>query len=246
MHFPDTPTLTREETNNLLKKTLNGDDEARERLIACNYKLVMTIVKKYAKVNTDYDEFFSDGIVGLIKAIDSFDINKIGEIAFSSYATICIRNEILMDIRTKNKKSNDVASFNDVVGHAKHSGEEMYLEETLTAEEPSLISCLIKEEYYKKLYVALSKLSEREQIVIKKRYGLTSWEDIKNLDIFSDSFGNQSAIIKDKEIAQILHTGRSNICKLHTHALGQLKEQLNNLGISIDKSGFWFCIIFFI
>ena len=244
MHFPEMPTLSREETDALLKKSLNGDDQARERLIACNYKLVMKIVKKYAQANTDYDDFFSDGIIGLIKAIDSFDLSKVGQIAFSSYASICIRNEILMDIRTKNKKANDVASFNDVVGHAKHSGVEMHLEETLETEEPSLISCLIKEEYFKKLYIALSNLPEREQIVIKKRYGLTSWEDIKNLDIFSDTFGNHFSSAKDKEIAQILHTGRSNVCKLHNQALIQLKEQLNDMGISFDKSGFWFWMIY--
>lgn len=235
MRFPDTPTLTREETNELLLKTLNGDDEARERLIECNYKLVMSIVKRYASQTIDYDDFFSDGVYGLIKAIDTFDIAQVGNIAFSTYATICIKNEILMDIRTRHKKSNDVVSFQEVVACAKDNNDTMTLGEILPSKEPSLISSMIKEENYRKLYIALENLPEREQILLKHKYGLTSWEDLKNLDKFSESFGNPYLGLKDKEIAKIIHTGRCNVSRLHSQALDNLKEELFLLGIDEEE-----------
>lgn len=232
MRFPEYPTLSREEMNDLLIKSHNGDDLAREKLIEYNLKLVMKIVKKYAKKETDYDDFFSDGVYGLIKAIDTFDISKIGSVAFSTYSTICIKNEILMEIRTNNRNVNNLASFQDVIATSKSNDDVKTLEEILPTEEPSLISCIIKEENYKKLYKALENLPEREQTLIKQKYGLTSWEDIKDLDKFSESFGNPYAGLKDKEVAKIIHTGRCNTSILHRHALDSLYNELSSLGIS--------------
>ena len=69
-------------------------------------------------------------------------------------------------------------------------------------------------------------------LALKQKYGLTSWEDIKDLDKFSESFGNPYAGLKDKEVAKIIHTGRCNTSILHKHALNSLYNELSSLGIS--------------
>ena len=94
--------LTDEESEKLFKmlKT-NKKDEAREKLITHNLRLIAHIVKKYDNCGVLKDDLISVGTIGLIKAIDTFDIEKSNKI--SSYLSRCIENEILMYIRSNKK-----------------------------------------------------------------------------------------------------------------------------------------------
>ncbi len=89
--------LTAQEEYEYFKAFRNGDEEARKILIERNLRLVAHIVKKYATGEKDTDDLISIGVIGLIKAIDTFDIDK--GIHLATYASRCIDNAILTDVR---------------------------------------------------------------------------------------------------------------------------------------------------
>lgn len=85
-----------------VKKLAAGDDDARDKLIEHNLRLVAHIAKKYTTRGRDADDLISIGTIGLIKAVGSFDANK-GR-TLSAFAARCIENEILMSVRAEKKK----------------------------------------------------------------------------------------------------------------------------------------------
>lgn len=97
--FP-TPLSSKEE-HKYLKLMKEGDAEARNKLIEHNLRLVAHIIKKYYSSTNDQDDLVSIGTIGLIKAIDTFDMDK--GIRLSSYAARCIENEVLMYFRSAKK-----------------------------------------------------------------------------------------------------------------------------------------------
>lgn len=103
--------FTQEEQMEYFKRYKNGDLEARNLLITHNIKLVMSIVmSKYKYSGYDLEDLVSIGMIGLIKAVDTFDINKL--YYFSTYAARCINNEILMSLRNKR---NDTTSLYETI-----------------------------------------------------------------------------------------------------------------------------------
>lgn len=93
--------LTEDKEKEYLLKSKNGDIKARNILVEHNLRLVAHIIKKYYAVNVDQDDLVSIGTIGLIKAINTFDMDK--NIKLSSYASRCIENEILMHFRNLKK-----------------------------------------------------------------------------------------------------------------------------------------------
>ena len=78
------PTLSNEEKNELLIKIKNGDNEAREEFIKGNLRLVLSVVQRFGGRGENADDLFQIGCVGLIKAIDNFNVNL--NVQFSTYA----------------------------------------------------------------------------------------------------------------------------------------------------------------
>lgn len=97
--FP--PPLSAEREAELLEKSRNGDDDARNELIEHNLRLVAHIVKKYYNTGADQDDMISIGTIGLIKAVSTFNTDK--GIHLATYASRCIENEILMFFRNQKK-----------------------------------------------------------------------------------------------------------------------------------------------
>ena len=102
--FP--PPLSAEREAELLEKSRNGDDDARNELIEHNLRLVAHIVKKYYNTGADQDDMISIGTIGLIKAVSTFNADK--GIHLATYASRCIENEILMFFRNQKKTAQDV------------------------------------------------------------------------------------------------------------------------------------------
>lgn len=92
--------LTSSQTEELFKKYKNGDNHAKELLINGNLKLVLSILKKYVSRYSDLDDLFQIGVIGLIKAIDNFDITL--GLKLSTYAIPMISGEIRRYLRDKN------------------------------------------------------------------------------------------------------------------------------------------------
>ena len=111
-----TPLSEKEEEYYISKLNDKDNTVARNKLIEHNLRLVMHIAKKYAGDNEKEDDLFSIGTIGLIKAIDSYSIEK--EVKLATYAARCIDNEILMHIRT-NKKNYQVLSLSETISQDK-------------------------------------------------------------------------------------------------------------------------------
>ncbi|MBZ9608071.1 RNA polymerase sporulation sigma factor SigK [Clostridium estertheticum] len=200
--------LSEEEEKSYLKKLKDGELLAKGVLVERNLRLVAHIVKKYSYPGKDVDDLISIGTVGLIKAIDSFDIGKGTRLA--TYAARCIENEILMLIRN-NKKTKGEVYLQDPIGIDKE-GNEISLMDVLSSDEDSIIDIVESKIQIKKLYNKINvALMDREKTIIQMRYGL--------LD------GNPRT---QREIALILGISRSYVSRIEKRALKKLNKELNS------------------
>ena len=118
--------LAKDETFKLIKEANEGSQESRDKLITHNIRLVLyEINNRFRNIDYDKNDLASVGIIGLIKAISTFDITK--EVAFSTYAMRVVDNEILMFLR-KNKKYRKVDSL-DSAFYIGNDGKELKLED---------------------------------------------------------------------------------------------------------------------
>lgn len=151
---------------------LRGEDrmlakEAKDKLIMHNLRLVAHITKKYQSAPEDTEDYISVGIIGLMKAIDSFDASR-GRLA--TYACRCIDNELLMMLRARKKSSREVSLY-EPVGTDKE-GNEIQIYDLCTEKDDVLLT-LEKQESLAALQGAMeSALEPRERDIIVRRYGL--------------------------------------------------------------------------
>ena len=198
--------LDEKEEEKYLQLLKTGDKKAKSILIERNLRLVAHIVKKYQIPNKDIDELISIGTVGLIKAIDSFDVTKGTRLA--TYASRCIENEILMLFRN-NKKQKSETFLQDPIGVDKE-GNEISLIDVLSSEKDSVIDKVEMKLQIKALYNKMnSALTEREEEILKMRYGL-----------------KDGKCKTQREIAGMLGISRSYVSRIEKKALKKLKKEL--------------------
>jgi len=104
--------LSPEEEKYYLQRYQEGDMEARNVLIERNLRLVAHVARKYQGTENDQDDLLSIGIIGLIKAVSTFDCGKNNRLA--TYAARCIENELLMMMRTKKKQAREVSMYEKI------------------------------------------------------------------------------------------------------------------------------------
>lgn len=202
----DKPLTPEEELKYLTRFKKQGDTLAKSVLIERNMRLVAHIAKKYNGSTEDQDDLISIGTIGLIKAIDTYDVDKGTRLA--TYASKCIENEILMNIRT-NKKTKSQVSLQDPIGTDKE-GNEISLIDILGTDVDYILDQVELKIQISKLYEKLDKtLSQREKEIIQLRYGLTP-------------FGYKT----QREIAQKLRISRSYVSRIEKRALKKLKREL--------------------
>lgn len=198
--------LDEKEEEKYLQLLKTGDKKAKSILIERNLRLVAHIVKKYQIPNKDIDELISIGTVGLIKAIDSFDVTKGTRLA--TYASRCIENEILMLFRN-NKKQKSETFLQDPIGVDKE-GNEISLIDVLSSEKDSVIDKVEMKLQINALYNKMnSALTEREEEILKMRYGL-----------------KDGKCKTQREIAGMLGISRSYVSRIEKKALKKLKKEL--------------------
>ena len=189
-----------------LRQYQNGDMHARDILIERNLRLVAHIVKKYMNSGKETDEMISVGIVGLVKAVNTYNFEK-GRLA--TYAARCIDNELLMLMRGDRKLSREVSLY-DPIGTDKE-GNEITLLSILEHEDEDIIDQLDKKQSLRKLSKILSKvLTPREYFVVIRRYGL---------------YGHHETT--QRELAEQLNISRSYVSRIEKKALEKLRLQLN-------------------
>ena len=183
------------------------DTKAKTMLIEHNLRLVVYIAKKLDNTGVGVEDLISIGTIGLIKAINSFDINK--KIKLATYASRCIENEILMYLRRNHKTRMEVSI--DEPLNVDWDGNELLLSDILGTDEDIIYRNLEDEAEKKLLLKAVNKLSERERTIIDLRFGLNS-PDGKELT--------------QKEVADMLGISQSYISRLEKKIIKRLKKEM--------------------
>ena len=199
--FP--PPLTPKEESELLRRSADGDNEARHILIERNLRLVAHVIKKYQHLEDDTEDLLSIGTIGLIKAVSTFNPDKKARLA--TYACRCIENELLMYLRSKRKIAREVSLY-EPIGTDKE-GNQIHLLDIVEHNEPDVVEQMEYDRNVKTLYEILPQvLNRREQIIINLRYGLKT-----------------DCPVTQKEIAKNLNISRSYVSRIEKRALEKLK-----------------------
>ncbi|MDD6797536.1 MAG: RNA polymerase sporulation sigma factor SigK [Clostridia bacterium] len=200
--------LTCAEEKYYLQKCREGDQEARNKLIEKNMRLVAHIVKKYASPERDIEDLLSVGTIGLIKAVNTFDMDK--SIRLATYAAKCIDNELLMLLRTDKRRNREMSIY-EPIGKDKE-GNETNLMEVIGASEDTVVEDYELRQNVKKLYESIeNRLTPREREIIILRYGL---------------YGNEE--VTQREIASRMNISRSYVSRIEKRALEKMKIDFTN------------------
>ena len=200
--------LSKEEEEELLNRLKNNDQDARNKLIEHNLRLVAHIVKKFDYKNVDQDDLISIGTIGLIKGIDTYKINEGTKI--TTYCARCIENEILMYFRSNNKTNKNI-SINESIGYDKE-GNEITILDILKIPSEDYVEKINEKENIKLLKKYFNVLTDREKEIITKRYGLNNTDELTQ-----------------KEIAKQYKISRSYVSRIEKRALMKmLREFMKN------------------
>jgi RNA polymerase sporulation-specific sigma factor len=203
--FPEP--LTQEEEKKYLQEYLTGSEEAKNKLIEHNMRLVAHIAKKYTNIGISNEDVISIGMIGLIKGVSTYNGEK-GKLA--TYIARCAENEILMQIRSNKKLKNEVM-LDDPIGLDKE-GNFIRLYDILGTK-----STLVSDEVETRLqlekltHLIYDSLTDRERFVVELRYGLK---------------GGRS--VTQREIAKMLGISRSYVSRIEKKALSKLNRKLFN------------------
>ncbi len=201
--FP--PPLSAKEERDFLIAFKNGDISAKNELIEHNLRLVAHIIKKYYANSTQQDDLISIGTIGLIKAINTFDVDKGTRLA--TYAARCVENEILMYFRAQKKTAQDI-SVNEPID-TDSEGNPLTLMDIISTED-EIIDDIYKMSMIKKLRGEIQKISNpRERSIIILRYGLDGNNPMTQL-----------------EVSQRLNISRSYVSRIEKKVLTRLRKAL--------------------
>lgn len=188
-----------------IEKAEQGDDFARNKLIEHNLRLVVYISKKFNNTNVDMEDLISVGSIGLIKAINSFKLEK--NIKLATYASRCIENEILMHLRKTSKLKAEISLDEPLT--VDGDGNELVLGDILSVESDSVTADLEKSTEKKLLWNSIKKLNDKEKQIMILRFGLNSNEEKTQ-----------------KEVADMLGISQSYISRIEKKIVGKLKKDL--------------------
>ncbi|MDE5546488.1 MAG: RNA polymerase sporulation sigma factor SigK [Anaeroplasmataceae bacterium] len=189
-----------EERMYLLRYAQTKDETARAKLIEHNLRLVAHIAKKYENTQEDKDDILSIGILGLMKAVDSYQITANNKLA--TYAARCIENEILMHLRSTKNKRNLIYLQSPVA--MDKDGNEVELLDLIEDKSIDIMASYEKKAMHQDLNEALKSLNSREYEIIARRYGIARDSQTQ------------------KEIAKDMNISRSYVSRIEKRALLKL------------------------
>lgn len=180
--FPEP--LSASEENLCILKKMEGDVDARNKLIEHNLRLVAHIAKKFDSKLVGSDDLISIGTIGLIKGVDTFSLDK--GVKITTYCARCIENEILMYFRSNNRYLNDI-SINETIGYDKE-GNEIAIMDVLKTPHVDFLEDIDLKDKIKLLNKYMNVLTVREREILTRRYGLNN-SDEKTQKIISKKLG---------------------------------------------------------
>ncbi len=197
--------LDGEEEKILLEELSNGNQSAKEKLIEHNLRLVVYIAKKFENTGLELEDLISIGAIGLIKAVQTYNYDK--QIKLATYASRCIENEILMQLRKTSKTKGEI-SFDEPLNFDQ-DGNELLLSDILFTEEDSVSKSLDQSVEKQLLWESIKKLGAREQEIMMLRFGLGGREEKTQ-----------------KEVADLMGISQSYISRIEKKILDRLKKEL--------------------
>lgn len=201
--FP--PPLDAQVEKQYFEQAAQGDEDARQLLILHNLRLVSHIVRKYYGTAPNQEDLVSIGSIGLIKAVDSFNVNNGAR--FATYAAKCIQNEILMYFRSQRKLNNEI-SINETIDVDRDGNPLTYID-VISSEETVAEDLDRKMQTERMMRMLRTVLCERERQIIVMRYGL---------------FGQKAHT--QRQVADVLGISRSYVSRIEKSALEKLKSAL--------------------
>lgn len=200
------PPLEPMEEEELLRKLEFNNEEAKKILVERNLRLVVYIAKKFENTGIDLEDLISIGTIGLMKAINTFNTGK--NIKLATYASRCIENEILMQLRKTTKIKSEVSI--DEPLNKDGDGNELLLSDILGTDD-DVTSKGIEDEVDKVLLKAsIEKLTKREKYIMELRFGI----------------GGDKKEKTQKEVADMMGISQSYISRLEKKIMRKMKKDI--------------------
>jgi len=199
------PPLSADEEMNMIEE-MGESESARSKLVEHNLRLVVYIAKKFENVDADIEDLISIGTIGLIKAVNTYKIDK--NIKLATYASRCIENEILMYIRKNAGKKCEI-SIDEPLSN-DFDGNELLLSDILGSDEESIYKDIEAYEDKKTIKNAIMSLTKRERQIITLRFGLNG----------------SNKELTQKEVADLLGISQSYISRLEKRIISRLKTEI--------------------
>ena len=200
------PPLSVEEENENLKLMMEDNQDAKNCLIEHNLRLVVYIARKFDNTGINVEDLISIGTIGLIKAINTFKMDK--NIKLATYASRCIENEILMYLRRTTKTKTEVSI--DEPLNVDWVGNELLLSDILGTDVDVIYRDIEDEVDRQLLNTAISKLNRRERDIIELRFGLK----------------NNGIEKTQKEVADMMGISQSYISRLEKKIISRLRKEI--------------------
>ena len=197
--------LEADEERILLEEMNNGNESAKVKLVEHNLRLVVYISKKFESTGLELEDLISIGAIGLIKAVQTYKYDK--NIKLATYASRCIENEILMQLRKMSKIKGEV-SIDEPLNYDA-DGNELLLSDILYTEADSVSKNLDMSVEKQLLWEAIKRLNDREQEIMILRFGLLGKEEKTQ-----------------KEVADLMGISQSYISRIEKKILDRLKKDL--------------------
>ncbi len=199
--------FTPEQEHECLQKIKDGSQEAKQELILRNMRLVAHVAKKYQNSDEDMEDLISIGTIGLMKAVATYKENYGSRLA--TYAARCIDNELLMHFRARKKVSREVSLY-EPIGTDKE-GNQIHLLDIVESDEPDVVEQMeLARQTKQMLKMIPAVLSEREQMIVTRRYGLYRQKPMTQ-----------------REIAASLGISRSYVSRIEKRALEKLRKNFS-------------------
>lgn len=189
----------------LLEETQNGNQTAKDKLIEHNLRLVVYIAKKFESSGIELEDLVSIGAIGLIKAVKTYSLDK--NIKLATYASRCIENEILMQLRKNTRTKNEISLDEPLSSDGE--GNELLLADIISVDEDCVSKNIENSAERQILMNVISKLDSREQMIMYLRFGLA---------------GNEEKT--QKEVADMMGISQSYISRIEKKILLKLRKKL--------------------
>ena len=200
--------LKKEEEARLIERLELGDDQARNKLIEHNLRLVAYSARRFENTGIYIEDLISIGTIGLIKAVGTYQPAK--SIKLATYASRCIENEILMYLRKISNQKTEL-SFDEPL-NTDWDGNELLLSDILGTDEDLVVQPLEADVDRQLLHQAMDRLDRRERQIITLRFGLDGRRECTQ-----------------KEVADMLGISQSYISRLEKRIISRLKKEILRL-----------------